>query len=55
MAGEVVTLTNPAHYPRMLVNDPNSPTRQVLRCDCDHRSHCELCERVDDETPALVA
>jgi DNA sulfur modification protein DndD len=55
MAGEVVTLTNPAHYPRMLVNDPRSPTRQVLRCDCDHRSHCELCERVDDETPVLVA
>jgi DNA sulfur modification protein DndD len=55
MAGEVITLTNPAHYPRMLVNNPGDIARQVVRCDCDHRSHCAICERVDDENPVLVA
>ncbi|EYD75308.1 hypothetical protein Rumeso_03132 [Rubellimicrobium mesophilum DSM 19309] len=55
MAGKVVTLTNPAHFPRMLVNDPGTPVRQVLACGCNHRSHCSLCERIDDETVASVA
>ncbi|RYG81278.1 hypothetical protein EON77_07740 [bacterium] len=54
MAGEVVTLTNPAHFPRMLLNDPGSAVRQVLRCGCDHRSHCAQCERIDDEMSVLV-
>jgi DNA sulfur modification protein DndD len=30
-AGQVITLTNPAHYPRMLVNDPQVRERKVLR------------------------
>lgn len=44
-AGNVVTLTNPAHFPVMLVNGP--PTRRggVLVCGCDHRKTCEICER----------
>jgi len=54
MAGEVMTLTNPAHFPRMLVNDPGDGARKVIRCDCNHRSHCHICERIDDESPALV-
>ena len=33
-AGVVFTLTNPAHYPRMLVNDPGISQRKVLRCEC---------------------
>ena len=44
-AGRVITLTNPAHYPRMLVNDPQVKERKVLRCECNHRQECELCQR----------
>jgi len=44
-AGRVITLTNPVHYPRMLVNDPPVSERTVLRCDCDHRQECSLCQR----------
>jgi DNA sulfur modification protein DndD len=44
-AGRVVTLTNPAHYPRMLVNDPRVDERTVLRCECNHQQECSLCQR----------
>lgn len=54
MAGEIVTLTNPAHFPRMLLNDPGLAVRQVLSCACDHRSHCAQCERIDDEMTVLA-
>lgn len=47
-AGKIVTLTNPAHYPKMLVNDPGDVERKVLQCDCDHRSECQLCQRRTD-------
>ena len=47
-AGVVFTLTNPAHYPRMLVNDPGITERKVLRCACDHRGECQLCQRHTD-------
>ena len=47
-AGVVFTLTNPAHYPKMLVNDPNVIERKVLFCACNHRSVCERCERRTD-------
>ena len=47
-AGVVFTLTNPAHYPKMLINDPGVPERKVLRCECDHRSECPLCQRRAD-------
>ena len=47
-AGVVSTLTNPAHYPKMLVNDPGVVERKVLRCACDHWSECELCQRRSD-------
>lgn len=47
-AGEVFTLTNPAHFPKMLVNDPGVEERKVLRCECDHRNECELCSRHPD-------
>ena len=51
-AGRVITLTNPAHFPRMLVNDPQVEERKVLRCDCNHRKKCVLCERrLDEEIP----
>src|SRR5690606_26098592 len=50
-AGRVITLTNPAHYPRMLLNDPRVNERTVLRCECNHRQECKLCQRrMDAET-----
>ena len=48
-AGVVFTLTNPAHYPKMLVNDPGVVERKVLRCACDHKGDCEICQRRLDE------
>jgi len=55
-AGRVVTLTNPVHYPRMLVNDPQVNERTVLRCECDHRRECRLCQRrLDAETEMEMA
>ena len=47
-ADVICTLTNPAHYPKMLVNDPGVVERKVLRCACDHRSVCQLCQRRSD-------
>jgi len=47
-AGMVYTLTNPAHYPKMLVNDPHVAERKVLYCACDHRSECPRCLRHAD-------
>lgn len=50
-AGCVITLTNPAHYPRMLVNDPGVNERTVLTCECNHHKECSLCQRrMDVET-----
>lgn len=43
--GEIVTLTNPAHYPLMLKNDPGVKEMRLLKCDCDHRQECVTCER----------
>jgi len=47
-AGVVVTLTNPAHYPKMLVNDPHFTEQTIIACDCTHRDECQLCQRVVD-------
>ena len=47
-AAVVFTLTNPAHYPKMLVNDPGVEERMVLRCDCDHKNECQICQRYAD-------
>lgn len=54
-AGVVFTLTNPAHYPKMLVNDPGVAERKVLRCACDHRGECRYCLRHTDARVALDA
>ncbi len=45
-AANVITLTNPAHYPVMLVNDPGVNERAVMLCDCNHRVECNICQRV---------
>ncbi len=47
-AGVVFTLTNPAHYPKMLLNDPGVEERKVLRCRCNHKGDCRLCQRRPD-------
>ena len=54
-AGLVITLTNPAHYPRMLVNDPQVNERTILRCECNHRQECRLCRRLEAEAEMELA
>ena len=54
-AGVVFTLTNPAHYPKMLVNDPGVVERKVLRCACDHRTECQRCQRRPDAEPDIAS
>jgi DNA sulfur modification protein DndD len=49
-AGRIYTLTNPAHYPKILVNDPGTNDIGVLLCDCDHRDHCDQCERREERS-----
>lgn len=44
-AGCIVTLTNPAHYPKMLINDPDVNEHKVVKCECTHRKECSLCKR----------
>ena len=52
-AGVVITLTNPAHYPLILSNDPEVNERTILRCGCSHRQECERCHRgVDSLMPS---
>ena len=41
------TLTNPAHYPRILKNDPGTKEASILQCKCDHRSSCSICDRYE--------
>lgn len=53
-AGEVITISNPAHYPRILKNDPGTKSARALICECNHRRVCEICERREsaETTPA---
>ncbi len=44
-AGVVITLTNSAHYPKILVNPPPTDEREIIRCECNHRNHCRICQR----------
>jgi DNA sulfur modification protein DndD len=44
-AGLVFTLTNVGHYPKMLANRPETQEAGVVRCNCNHRQCCEICER----------
>jgi len=54
-AGKVFTLTNPGHYPKMLVNRPSVEDSRILRCECNHRSNCKVCERILDTNQAVGA
>ena len=44
-AGRIHTLTNPSHYPKILINDPEIENTRVLICECNHRNSCKICER----------
>ena len=46
-AGCVFTMTNPAHYPKILKNRPRVSDMRVILCNCNHRDSCEICERND--------
>ena len=46
-AGSVYTLTNPSHYPKMLAHPPKTDDSRILRCECNHRQTCPICERTD--------
>ena len=45
----VSTITNSAHYPLMLKNDPETSEYSALKCECDHYECCKICERVGDD------
>jgi DNA sulfur modification protein DndD len=47
-AGAYVTLSNSAHHPRWLANDPGVQGFASLPCSCNHREYCSLCERLGD-------
>ncbi|MFK4259204.1 AAA family ATPase [Agrobacterium tumefaciens] len=44
-AGKVTTLTNPAHYPRMLKHKPPTTEMRVIGCDCSYDESCDTCAR----------
>lgn len=47
------TLTNPAHYPRILKNNPGTSDAVVLQCSCDHRTACPICDRYESSSQAI--
>lgn len=54
-AGAFVTLSNSAHFPRWLRNDPHVPGYESLPCACSHREYCSRCERTGDTERADLA
>ena len=54
-AGRVWTMTNPAHYPKILVNDPNVDDTRVMLCHCNHRQVCKVCERREETVVSTTA
>ena len=47
-AGHIITITNSAHYPNILVNDPYIKETQAFRCECKDLGECERCKRRTD-------
>ena len=43
--GQVITLTNPSHYPVMLIHEPSVKERSIVKCECNHWQACKLCQR----------
>ena len=48
--GSSYTITNSQHFPRMLVNRPDTNFNEVLVCRCTHRESCKTCKRKLEET-----
>ncbi len=44
----VTTITNSAHYPNILVNDPHINEPQAFRCECQDLGECKMCKRRTD-------
>lgn len=44
-AGRQLTVTAAWHYPEYLANYPGTDLIESIRCDCDIRSTCPVCER----------
>lgn len=53
--GSFVTLSNSAHFPKWLRNDPGVRGFSSLACGCSHREYCDLCERTGDADRADFA
>ncbi len=53
-AGVVITLSNSAHYPKWLLNDPGTSPFRTLKCTCTHRQWCTVCGRVGDMDSASL-
>ena len=43
--GSSLTLSNSAHYPLMLLNEPPAGPPRIVTCECGHSSECAVCER----------
>jgi DNA sulfur modification protein DndD len=54
-ADKVITLTNPAHYPRMLLYAPPSDVIQVVRCNCSYDENCPTCARKMEVEPEAAS
>ncbi len=46
--GCIITITNTAHYPKILVNDPNINEPKAIRCPCKDLGECQICMRRTD-------
>ena len=44
--GKAYTFTNPAYYPKALVNKPKDDASGIQVCECNHRGSCLVCQRV---------
>jgi DNA sulfur modification protein DndD len=53
--GASITYTNSEHFPRDVINQPNTTKPTVLVCPCSHRQYCEHCERRSRRNYDLVA
>ena len=54
-AGCIITITNSAHYPTILVNDPHINEPQALRCECKKLGECKTCKRRTDAEEEVQA
>ena len=50
--GACSTITNPAHYPKILKNKPPETKGTVVQCDCGIRSDCKICSRHEQNVTA---